>query len=168
VSQNIYGHPEIHWSEPLWWGLSWHWRQYLHTIASGKTWGFPIGAILFPVGLLCVLKWFWPTYWGFWLTPLALIDKRPGVVSTVKGHTAQLGLSFLGNLWRHANWRSPSMMAFHLYSVFNTDPQRPPVGAKLPYWVCKRRTLGMPNYGTAVLSCFTIYSWQLLCNWMGL
>ena len=123
-----------------------------------KTGVFLIGAILFPVGFCMLYLMGFDLLTGvFVLTPLALLDKRPGV--TVKGILRNWGLVFLGNFGGALT--VAIMMAFVFTYGFNTDPGA--VGAKIAS-VGEARTLGYAEYGVA--GWFTIFIRGMLCNWM--
>jgi len=119
---------------------------------------FLIGAILFPVGFCMLYLMGFDLLTGvFVLTPLALIDKRPGV--TVKGILRNWGLVFTGNF--AGALTVAFIMAFVFTYGFNTDPGA--VGAKIAS-VGEARTLGYAEYGTA--GWVTIFLRGMLCNWM--
>src|SRR6185436_19997525 len=82
--------------------------------------GYPIiGAILFPVGFCMLYLLGFDLLTGvFVLTPLALIDKRPGV--TVKGVLRNWGLVFVGNF--AGAFTVAFLMAFVFTYGFSTDP----------------------------------------------
>jgi formate/nitrite transporter len=123
-----------------------------------KTGVFLIGAILFPVGFCMLYLMGFDLLTGvFVLTPLALLDKRPGV--TVRGILRNWGLVFLGNFGGALT--VAIMMAFVFTYGFNTDPGA--VGAKIAS-VGEARTLGYAEYGVA--GWFTIFIRGMLCNWM--
>lgn len=119
---------------------------------------FLIGAILFPVGFCMLYLMGFDLLTGvFMLTPLALLDKRPGV--TVNGILRNWGLVFVGNF--AGALTVAFMMAFVFTYGFNTDPG--PVGAKIA-GVGEARTLGYAEYGLA--GWVTIFIRGMLCNWM--
>jgi formate transporter len=123
-----------------------------------KTGVFLIGAILFPVGFCMLYLMGFDLLTGvFVLTPLALIDKRPGV--TVRGILRNWGLVFTGNF--AGALTVAFIMAFVFTYGFNTDPGA--VGAKIAS-VGEARTLGYAEYGTA--GWVTIFLRGMLCNWM--
>ena len=126
--------------------------------ASVQT-GVPlIGAILFPVGF-CMLYLF-----GFdlltgvmMLTPLALIDKRPGV--TLGGVLKNWGLVFVGNFLGALT--VAFLMAIVFTYGFSTDPGK--VGTTIA-GIGEARTLGYAKYGAAGM--LTLFVRGVLCNWM--
>ncbi|AEE21848.1 formate/nitrite transporter [Glaciecola sp. 4H-3-7+YE-5] len=119
---------------------------------------FLIGAILFPVGFCMLYLMGFDLLTGvFVLTPLALLDKRPGV--TVQGVLRNWGLVFLGNFCGALT--VAIMMAFIFTYGFNTDPGA--IGKKVAS-IGEARTLGYAEFGTA--GWFTIFIRGMLCNWM--
>lgn len=117
-----------------------------------------IGAILFPVGFCMLYLMGFDLLTGvFMLTPLALIDKRPGV--TVGGVLRNWGLVFVGNF--AGALTVAAIMAFVFTYGFSTDPG--PVGAKIA-GIGVARTLGYAKYGLS--GWFTIFIRGMLCNWM--
>lgn len=119
---------------------------------------FLIGAILFPIGFCMLYLMGFDLLTGvFMLTPLALLDKRPGV--TVPTILRNWGLVFCGNF--AGALTVAFMIAFILTMGFNTEPGA--VGEKLSS-VGEARTLGYAEYGTA--GWFAIFIRGMLCNWM--
>lgn len=119
---------------------------------------FLIGAILFPVGFCMLYLMGFDLLTGvFMLTPLALLDRRPGV--TVSGILRNWGLVFVGNF--AGALTVAFMMAFVFTYGFNTDPG--PVGEQIA-GVGEARTLGYAEYGLA--GWLTIFIRGMLCNWM--
>ncbi|QIL91591.1 formate/nitrite transporter family protein [Microbulbifer harenosus] len=117
-----------------------------------------IGSILFPVGFCMLYLMGFDLLTGvFVLTPLALLDKRPGV--TVQGVLRNWGLVFVGNF--AGALTVATMMAFVFTMGFNTEAGA--VGEKLAS-VGEARTLGYAEYGAA--GWFTIFLRGMLCNWM--
>jgi formate transporter len=117
-----------------------------------------IGAILFPVGFCMLYLMGFDLLTGvFVLSPLALLDKRPGV--TLGGVLRNWGLVFLGNF--AGALTVAFMMAFVFTYGFSTDPG--PVGAKIA-GIGVARTLGYAKWGMA--GWFTIFIRGMLCNWM--
>src|SRR5436190_5643144 len=102
-----------------------------------------IGALLFPVGF-CILYLFgFDLLTGvFVLTPLALIDKRPGV--TLGGVLKNWGLVFIGNF--AGALTVAFMMAIVFTFGFSTEPNK--VGETLA-GIGVARTLGYAQYGAA-------------------
>ncbi len=117
-----------------------------------------LGAVLFPVGFVMLYLMGFDLLTGvFVLTPLALLDKRPGV--TVNGVLRNWGLVFLGNF--AGALTVAFMMAFVFTYGFSTAPG--PVGEKIAH-IGEARTLGYAEYGLA--GWFTIFVRGMLCNWM--
>ena len=117
-----------------------------------------IGAVLFPVGFSMLYLMGFDLLTGvFVLTPLALLDKRPGV--TVGGVLRNWGLVFVGNF--AGALTVAFMMAFVFTYGFSTDPGA--VGHKIA-GIGEARTLGYEKYGIA--GWFTIFVRGMLCNWM--
>jgi formate transporter len=117
-----------------------------------------LGAVLFPVGFCMLYLLGYDLLTGvFMLTPLALIDKRPGV--TVGGMLRNWGLVFLGNF--AGALLVAVMMAYVFTYGFSTDPG--PVGEKIAS-IGAARTVGYAKYGMA--GWWTIFIRGVLCNWM--
>jgi formate/nitrite transporter FocA (FNT family) len=91
------------------------------------------------------------------LSPLALIDKRPGV--TLAGVLRNWGLVFVGNF--AGALTVAVLMAFVFTYGFTADPG--PVGQKIA-GIGVARTLGYAKYGIA--GWLTIFVRGMLCNWM--
>jgi formate transporter len=121
--------------------------------------GSPLtGAILFPVGFSMLYLMGFDLLTGvFMLTPLALIDKRPGV--TAGGILRNWGLVFVGNF--AGALTVAVLMSFVFTYGFSTDPGE--VGHKLA-GIGVARTLGYAKYGLA--GWITIFLRGMLCNWM--
>ena len=121
--------------------------------------GSPLtGAILFPVGFSMLYLMGFDLLTGvFMLTPLALLDKRPGV--TVGGILRNWGLVFVGNF--AGALTVAFMMAVVFTYGFSTEPGD--VGHKLA-GIGVARTLGYAQYGIA--GWLTIFLRGMLCNWM--
>lgn len=116
------------------------------------------GAILFPVGFCLLYLLGFDLLTGvFVLTPLALIDKRPGV--TVKGVLRNWGLVFVGNFG--GAFTVAAMMAIVTTFGFSTPPKA--VGHAIGV-IGESRTLGYANYGAAGM--LTLFVRGMLCNWM--
>ena len=125
------------------------------TVQSGSP---LLGAVMFPVGFIMLYLMGFDLLTGvFVLTPLALLDKRPGV--TVGGVLRNWGLVFLGNFG--GALLVAFMMAFVFTMGFSTEPG--PIGEKLS-GIGEARTLGYAQYGAA--GWFTIFLRGMLCNWM--
>jgi formate/nitrite transporter len=117
-----------------------------------------VGALLFPVGFCMLYLLGFDLLTGvFTLSPLALIDKRPGV--TLAGVLRNWGLVFVGNF--AGALLVAVTMAFVFTYGFTTDPG--PVGAKIA-GIGVARTLGYAAHG--VPGWFTIFIRAMLCNWM--
>ena len=119
---------------------------------------FLLGAVLFPIGFCMLYLMGFDLLTGvFMLTPLALIDKRPGV--TVNGVLRNWGLVFLGNF--AGALTVAVMMAFIFTYGFSIEPGA--VGQKIA-GIGEARTLGYAQYGAAGWA--TIFVRGMLCNWM--
>lgn len=121
--------------------------------------GSPIfGAILFPVGFSMLYLLGFDLLTGvFVLTPLALIDKRPGV--TISGILRNWCLVFIGNFMGALT--VAVMMSIIFTFGFSTEPND--VGKKLA-GIGVARTLGYAQYGAAGM--LTLFIRGMLCNWM--
>ena len=121
--------------------------------------GYPIiGAILFPVGFCMLYLLGFDLLTGvFVLTPLALIDGRPGV--TVGGVLRNWGIVFLGNFLGALT--VAVMMAIVFTFGFSTEPNA--VG-KMIAGIGEARTVGYKHYGAAGM--LTLFIRGVLCNWM--
>ncbi len=128
-------------------------------VTINQTTGQPlVGAILFPVGFCMLYLLGYDLLTGVVvLTPLALIDKRPGV--TLGGMLRNWALVFAGN------FAGALVVAFMMSIVFTfgfaTDPS--PVG-KLIAGIGEARTLGYAKYGAAGM--LTLFVRAMMCNWM--
>ena len=117
-----------------------------------------LGAVLFPVGFCMLYLLGFDLVTGvFMLSPLALIDKRPGV--TAGGVLRNWGLVFVGNF--AGSLLVAFMMSFVFTYGFSAAPG--PVGEKLA-GIGVARTLGYSQYGMA--GWLTIFVRGVLCNWM--
>jgi formate transporter len=121
--------------------------------------GVPIvGAILFPVGFCMLYLLGFDLLTGvFVLTPLALIDKRPGV--TLGGVLKHWGVVFTGNFLGALT--VAVMMAIVFTNGFSTEPNA--VGKAIGV-IGESRTLGYAKYGAAGM--LTLFVRGMLCNWM--
>ncbi|HFD12573.1 MAG TPA: formate/nitrite transporter family protein [Crenotrichaceae bacterium] len=121
--------------------------------------GSPIvGAILFPVGFCMLYLMGFDLLTGvFVLSPLALVDKRPGV--TLGGVLRNWGLVFVGNF--AGALTVAFMMAVVFTYGFSIEPNV--VGKKIAS-IGEARTLGYAKYGLAGWA--TIFIRGMLCNWM--
>lgn len=125
---------------------------------SVQTGSLLVGAILFPVGFCMLYLMGFDLLTGvFVLTPLALIDKRPGV--TVGGVLKNWGLVFGGNF--AGALTVAFMMAIVFTYGFTSDPG--PVGEKIA-GIGESRTVGYKDHGAAGM--LTIFIRGVLCNWM--
>jgi formate/nitrite transporter len=117
-----------------------------------------IGAILFPVGFCMLYLLGFDLLTGvFVLTPLAWLDKRPGV--TLGGILRNWGLVFVGNFLGALT--VAFMMAFVFTYGFSTEPND--IGTKIGH-IGEARTLGYAKYG--LMGWLTIFMRGMLCNWM--
>ena len=117
-----------------------------------------VGAILFPVGFCMLYLLCFDLLTGvFVLTPLAWLDKRPGV--TVKGVLRNWGLVFVGNFLGALT--VAFMMAFIFTYGFSVPPNE--VGTKIGH-IGEARTLGYAQHG--LMGWITIFIRGMLCNWM--
>src|SRR5437868_14977066 len=117
-----------------------------------------IGAILFPVGFCMLYLLGFDLLTGvFVLTPLALIDKRPGV--TLGGVLKNWGLVFCGNF--AGAFTVAVFMAIYVTYGFSTEPSA--VGKAIGV-IGENRTLGYEKYGAAGM--LTLFVRGMLCNWM--
>ena len=121
--------------------------------------GYPIiGALLFPVGFCMLYLLGFDLLTGvFVLSPLALIDKRPGV--TIAGVLRNWGLVFIGN-FLGALTVAVMMSIVYTYG-FSTPPDK--VGSIIA-GIGEARTLGYAKYGAAGM--LTLFIRGMLCNWM--
>lgn len=117
-----------------------------------------VGEILFPVGFCMLYLLGYDLLTGvFVLTPLALIDKRPGV--TIGGVLRNWLIVFLGNF--AGAFTVAVMMAIVFTFAWSTEPN--PVG-KFIASVGEARTLGYAKFGAAGM--LTLFVRAMLCNWM--
>lgn len=117
-----------------------------------------LGAVLFPVGFVILYLLGFDLLTGvFVLTPLALLDKRPGV--TVKGVLRNWGLVFCGNF--AGAFTVAAMMAVVTTFGFSVEPNA--VGKAIGI-IGESRTLGYAEYGAAGM--LTLFFRGMLCNWM--
>jgi formate/nitrite transporter len=121
--------------------------------------GYPIiGAILFPVGFCMLYLLGFDLLTGvFVLTPLALIDKRPGV--TAGGVLRNWALVFLGNF--AGAFTVALLMAVVFTFGFSDEPNA--VG-KVIAGIGEARTVGYKAHGAAGM--LTLFIRGILCNWM--
>lgn len=117
-----------------------------------------LGAVLFPVGFCILYLLGFDLLTGvFVLTPLALIDRRPGV--TLKGVLRNWGLVFCGNF--AGAFTVAVFMAIYVTYGFSTEPNA--VGKAIGA-IGVSRTLGYEQYGMAGM--LTLFVRGMLCNWM--
>ena len=114
--------------------------------------------MLFPVGFSMLYLMGFDLLTGvFVLTPLALIDKRPGV--TIGGVLRNWGLVFVGNF---AGALTVAVMMAVIFTYgFSVEPNE--VGKKIA-GIGVARTLGYAKYGAAGM--LTLFIRGMLCNWM--
>ena len=117
-----------------------------------------IGAILFPVGFCMLYLFGFDLLTGvFVLSPLALIDKRPGV--TIGGVLRNWTLVFIGNFGGAIT--TAFLMAF--VTTFGFTQEADKVGAAIGN-IGEGRTLGYQAHGLAGMA--TLFFRGVLCNWM--
>jgi len=128
-------------------------------VTINVTTGVPlIGAVLFPVGFCMLYLLGFDLLTGvFVLTPLAWIDKRPGV--TIGGVLKNWGLVFTGNF--AGAFTVAVMMSIVFTFGFATEPN---VVGKALAGIGEARTLGYAKYGAAGM--LTLFVRGMLCNWM--
>lgn len=128
-------------------------------IAVSVQTGYPIiGAMLFPVGFCMLYLLGFDLLTGVLvLTPLALIDKRPGV--TAGGVLKNWGVVFLGNFLGALT--VAVMMSIVFTYGFTTEPDK--LG-KVIAGIGEARTLGYAKHGAAGM--LTLFVRAMLCNWM--
>lgn len=121
--------------------------------------GYPIiGAILFPVGFCMLYLLGFDLLTGvFVLTPLALIDKRPGV--NLNGVLRNWGLVFIGNFG--GAFTVAVLMAIVYTFGFSMPPDK--VGTVIAH-IGEGRTVGYAEHGAAGM--LTLFVRGVLCNWM--
>ena len=116
------------------------------------------GAILFPVGFCLLYLLGFDLLTGvFMLTPLALIDKRPGV--TIGGVLRNWTLVFFGNF--AGALTVAVMMAIIFTFGFTQAPDA--VGQRIGT-IGEARTVGYAAHGAAGM--LTLFVRGVLCNWM--
>jgi len=117
-----------------------------------------VGAILFPVGFCMLYLLGFDLLTGvFVLTPLAYLDKRPGV--TIRAILKNWGLVFLGNF--AGAFTVAVLMAIIFTNGFSTEPNK--IGHAIGV-VGESRTLGYKEFGPAGM--LTLFIRGMLCNWM--
>ena len=117
-----------------------------------------VGALLFPVGFVMLYLLGYDLLTGVVvLTPLALLDRRPGV--TVGGVLRNWVLVFAGNF---AGALTVAVMMSVVFTFgFATEPSA--VG-KLIAGIGEARTLGYAKYGASGM--LTLFVRAVMCNWM--
>lgn len=128
-------------------------------VTVATTTGIPLlGAVLFPVGFIMLYLLGFDLLTGvFVLTPLAWLDKRPGV--TLGGILRNWGLVFLGNFI--GAFAVALLMAIVVTYGFSTPPNA--VGEAIGH-IGEGRTLGYAEHGAAGM--LTLFIRGVLCNWM--
>jgi formate/nitrite transporter len=117
-----------------------------------------LGSVLFPVGFCMLYLMGFDLLTGvFVLTPLAWIDRRPGV--TLGGILKNWGLVFIGNF--AGALTTAVMMAVVFTYGFSVEPNE--VGQKIA-GIGEARTLGYAEFGVA--GWLTVFLRGMLCNWM--
>ena len=117
-----------------------------------------IGSALFPVGFCMIYLLGFDLLTGvFMLTPLALIDKRPGV--TLGRVLRNWGVVFVGNFLGALT--VAVLMSVVFTFGFSTEPNA--VG-KVIAGIGEARTIGYKHYGAAGM--LTLFIRGMLCNWM--
>ncbi len=117
-----------------------------------------LGAVLFPVGFCMLYLLGFDLLTGvFVLTPLAWLDKRPGV--TIAGILRNWGLVFTGNF--AGAFTVAVLMAIVVTFGFSTEPNA--VGKAIGV-IGENRTLGYAQYGAPGM--LTLFIRGMLCNWM--
>ncbi|WP_029079029.1 formate/nitrite transporter family protein [Bradyrhizobium sp. th.b2] len=117
-----------------------------------------VGAALFPVGFCMLYLFGFDLLTGvFVLSPLALIDKRPGV--TLSGVLRNWGLVFVGNF--AGAFTVAVMMAIVFTFGFSSPPDK--VGQVIGT-IGESRTVGYAAHGAAGM--LTLFIRGMLCNWM--
>ncbi len=117
-----------------------------------------LGALLFPVGFILLYLLGFDLLTGvFTLTPLALIDKRPGV--SLAGVLRTWGLVFLGNF--AGAFTIAVCMAIYFTYGFTSEPSA--VGEALSE-IGHGRTVGYAEHGAGGM--LTLFTRGVLCNWM--
>jgi formate/nitrite transporter len=131
------------------------WFAVTINVATGQP---LVGALLFPVGFVMLNLLGFDLLTGvFVLTPLALLDRRPGV--SVAGIMRNWGLVFVGNFLGALT--VAFMMAFVTTFGFTQAPDK--VGTALAN-IGEARTLGYASHGS--LGMLTLFIRGVLCNWM--
>ncbi|MBK1723954.1 formate/nitrite transporter family protein [Thiocystis violacea] len=125
------------------------------TVQSGSALA---GAILFPIGFCMLYLMGFDLLTGvFVLTPLAWLDKRPGI--TIWRVLKHWGFVFVGNF--AGALTTAVLMAIVFTFGFSIEPGE--VGQKLAH-IGEDRTIGYAQYGAQ--GWLTIFIRACLCNWM--
>jgi formate transporter len=131
------------------------WFAVTITVQTGQP---LVGALLFPVGFCMLSLLGFDLLTGvFVLTPLAWLNKRPGV--TLLGVLRNWGLVFVGNF--SGALTTAFLMAFVTTFGFTEPPDK--VGAVIGN-IGESRTLGYAAHGVAGMA--TLFFRGVLCNWM--
>ncbi|MBC7140075.1 MAG: formate/nitrite transporter family protein [Defluviimonas sp.] len=117
-----------------------------------------VGAMLFPVGFILLYLMGFDLLTGvFTLTPLALLDRRPGV--TVSGILRNWGLVFTGNF---AGALTLALFMSIIFTFgFTEEPNE--IGQRIGH-IGEGRTLGYAEHGAAGM--LTLFIRGVMCNWM--
>lgn len=116
------------------------------------------GAVLFPVGFCLLYLLGFDLLTGvFMLTPLALIDKRPGV--TLAGVFRNWGLVFVGNFG--GAFTVAIFMVITFTYGWSVEPNA--IGQKIGV-ISEGRTVGYSEHGASGM--LTLFIRGVLCNWM--
>lgn len=128
-------------------------------VTVSVTTGVPLlGAVLFPIGFIMLYLLGFDLLTGvFVLTPLAWLDKRPGV--TLGGVLRNWGLVFVGNFI--GAFVVAVMMAAVVTYGFSVAPNE--VGQAIGH-IGEKRTVGYAEHGAAGM--LTLFIRGILCNWM--
>ncbi|TKA97746.1 formate/nitrite transporter family protein [Cereibacter changlensis] len=117
-----------------------------------------VGAMLFPVGFILLYLMGFDLLTGvFTLTPLALLDRRPGV--TVSGILRNWGLVFTGNF---AGALTVALFMSIIFT-FGFSEEANEVGQRIGH-IGEGRTLGYAAHGAAGM--LTLFVRGVMCNWM--
>ncbi|MBO0979075.1 formate/nitrite transporter family protein [Microbacterium sp. SD291] len=117
-----------------------------------------LGALLFPIGFVLLYLLGYDLLTGvFTLTPLAVLDRRPG--ATAGAVLRNWGLVFLGNFG--GAFLVAVLMAVYFTYGFSADTS--PVGLAIGE-IGHGRTVGYAEHGAAGM--LTLFIRGVLCNWM--
>jgi formate/nitrite transporter len=128
-------------------------------VTVSVTTGVPLlGAVLFPIGFIMLYLLGFDLLTGvFVLTPLAWLDRRPGV--TIGGILRNWGLVFVGNFI--GAFTVAVLMAVVVTYGFSVPPNE--VGEAIGH-IGEGRTVGYAEHGAAGM--LTLFIRGVLCNWM--